>query len=138
MIAQGTDAFSRGLTVEGVMTGTPFVSYVPLHLSVLDRDITNCVRPWVASWFLSPAEPKWLSPCDWFTTGHKHPTCIWTPPPAAADAALEQLGQSVHKRPHHTHLVLIPRLMTIPAGESCLGKFAIWFLPFLLEHLLGD
>ncbi len=34
------------------------------------------------------------------------------PAPAAADAALEQLARSVHKRPQLTRLVVIPHLMT--------------------------
>jgi hypothetical protein len=42
-------------------------------------------------------------------------------PPAAADAALEQFGQSIHKRPHQMHLVLIPRLMTF-RWRKLLGK----------------
>jgi len=37
------------------------------------------------------------------------------------DAALAQLGHSVHKRPHLTHLVLIPRLMT-SRWRKLLGK----------------
>jgi hypothetical protein len=37
------------------------------------------------------------------------------------DAALEQLGQSIHKRPQHTHIVIVPRLMTY-CWRKLLGK----------------
>lgn len=37
---------------------------------------------------------------------------LWTPPPAAADAAIEQLAFSRHKRPSLLHLFVCPRLMT--------------------------
>jgi hypothetical protein len=34
------------------------------------------------------------------------------PPPAAAAAAIEWLGQSIHKRPDSVHIMVVPRLMT--------------------------
>jgi hypothetical protein len=43
------------------------------------------------------------------------------PPPAVAEAALEQLAKSIHKRPQHTHLILVPRLMTA-YWRKLLGK----------------
>jgi len=121
MIAQGTDALSRGLTTEGVMSGTAFASFVPLHLSALEREPIPLLRTWIHSWFGSADECLWLTPDDWFTRGHTHGQCIWTPPPAAADAALDQLGQAVHKRLTPTHLVVVPRLMT-SHWRKILGK----------------
>ncbi len=109
MIAQGTDGLSRGLTAFGAMVGEVSSFHVPLHLSALDRQGESLVQ-WVHSWY--GEDGVWLTPNAWFTMGHTSKSCIWTPPPGAADAALEQLGQSIHKRPHHMHLVLIPRLMT--------------------------
>ena len=38
--------------------------------------------------------------------------CLWTPAPAAADAAIEQLCFARLKRPDTTHLIIIPRLLT--------------------------
>jgi hypothetical protein len=66
----------------------------------------------VESWFRGSQESHWLSPEGWILDGQEKDRCIWMPPPAAADAALDQLAKSTHKRPRHTHLVLIPRLMT--------------------------
>jgi hypothetical protein len=43
------------------------------------------------------------------------------PPPAAAEAALEQLAKAIHKQPQHMHLILVPCLMTA-YWHKLLGK----------------
>ena len=48
MIKQGTDGLSRGDLLEGVLKGQDMLSYVPLHLSALDRE--ESLKNWVASW----------------------------------------------------------------------------------------
>jgi len=111
MIFQGTDGLSRGLVAEGALGSEDFLSCVPLHLSAVERQPTG-LEEWVSSWFGIGHSPRWLTPDDWFGLGHTEDACVWTPPPAAADAALEQLAKAVHKRPHLTRLVIIPRLMT--------------------------
>ena len=37
---------------------------------------------------------------------------LWTPPPAAADVAAEQMARAVHKHPYSFHMFVLPRLMT--------------------------
>jgi len=134
MISQGTDGLSRGLCAEGAMGGKDFLSYVPLHLSALEREPEG-LREWVESWFTQHKSPNWLSPEDWFDGGHTSDFSVWVPAPAAADAALEQLSKAIHKRAHLSRLVLIPRLLTaywrrmlskicdvvftIPVGADC-------------------
>ena len=103
------------------MSGHSFHTFVPLHLSALERQEPSLFHDWVHSWYGSPTDCLWTSPSDWFTTAHHHGRCIWIPPPAAAAAMLDQLGMAIHKRPHHTHLVLIPRLMT-SKWRKMLGK----------------
>jgi hypothetical protein len=120
MIVQGTDGLSRGASYQGVMTGTPFLEYVSLHLNALDRQGPSLLN-WALSWFTGPDEPIILNPDDWFTRGHTHSTCIWTPPPATADVALEQMALSIHKRPNHIHLILVPHLFT-SQWQKYLGK----------------
>jgi hypothetical protein len=93
------------------MTGTPFLDYVALHCNAADRQGPSLVN-WAKSWFSCADTPLVLTPNDWFTRGHTHSTCIWIPPPADGDVALEQMALSIHKRPKHTHLILIPRLFT--------------------------
>jgi hypothetical protein len=82
----------------------------PLHLLALER--SELLKPWVESWW--PDESlEWLSHEDWFTTLHPGGNFVWSPPPAAADAALEQLCRVHLKRPLNTcHLLVLPRLMT--------------------------
>jgi hypothetical protein len=110
MKGQGTDGLSRGSVYDGIMKGDDMMKYVPLHLSALDRE--HRLKNWVLDWMGDFGKVNWLSPFDWYWKGHKENRCVWTPPPAAADAALEQLAQAKHKRPCSEHVVLIPRLMT--------------------------
>jgi hypothetical protein len=101
MILQGTDGLSRGLEAEGVLGGKDFLSFIPLHKSALERESDR-----ISSWYGSRLSPRWLAPEDWFLDGHTKDFCVWSPPPAAADVALEQLAKTVHKRPHLTRLVV--------------------------------
>jgi hypothetical protein len=98
MIAQGTDGLSQGNTNEGVFREVSFLHFVPLHLSVLERQ-PHPLTTWVEDWFGSLGPFTWLTPNDWFAKGHTSERCVWTPAPAAAEAALEQLAKSTHKRP---------------------------------------
>jgi hypothetical protein len=119
MIAQGTDALSRGITTAGVMAGMEFSTFVPLHQSVQHRQCPSILVDWVLSW---AGDARWLEPEDWFLPCSCTIPCVWTPPPAAADAALDQLGKWIHMRPsNQTHIVIIPRLMTA-RWRKLLGK----------------
>jgi hypothetical protein len=125
MIAEGTDGTSRGQLKEGVTIGENMLDFIPLDVSALDR--TELLRPWLESWMGDGLE--FLSPSGWFTRGHDHKggtydargfwrhtfvpgTFIWSPPPAAADAALEELRKARIKRQESTHFFLCPRLLT--------------------------
>jgi hypothetical protein len=120
MIAQGTDGLSRGVHTQGVMQGADFLDFIPLHLSALDRQDRH-LQDWIKNWFGSLGEYHLLDSAGWYHDGHRKERCVWSPAPAAADAALEQLSKSTHKRPHHMHLVLIPRLMAAH-WRKMLGK----------------
>jgi hypothetical protein len=119
MIAQGTDALSRGCLTSGVMTGVDTLTFVPLHLCPVSRSST--LQSWVSSWLPHPESAMWLTPHDWYYKGHQATLGVWSLPPAAAKAALEQLGRVTHKRPHNMHVVLVPRLMTA-SWRRQLGK----------------
>ena len=131
MIAQGTDGTSRGDIGEGVMRGQSMLSFVPLHLSALDRcpDLEECIRSAVIP-RSGEGDIKFLNYDDWFVRGHdiiggsknddgiwipsyKSGTYIWTPPPAAAQLAVEQLRRARLKRENSTHIFVIPRLMSM-------------------------
>jgi hypothetical protein len=127
MIWQGTDGLSRGSLTEGVMSGMQMLDFVPLHLSALDRQpsLLPLIQDWTDCPNLHP-----LSPADWFVRGHgidggtydNHglwiPTAtseswmLWSPPPAAADVAIEELMSSRHKRSTINHIFIVPRLHT--------------------------
>ena len=109
MKAQGTDGLSRADLTEGVMRGSSILSFVPLHLNAIERNPK--IKPWVESWFGAEGI-TWLTPRQWFSDGQKQDRCIWFPPPAAADVAVELLAKAKHKRPQLEHVVLIPRLLT--------------------------
>jgi hypothetical protein len=127
MIAEGGDGVSRGLLNEGVMAGEDILSFIPLHLSAIERSPT--LLGWLNSWINQHLEV--LTPSDWYELGHDirgwtHPgknclfsrpvlrkgVCGWFPPPAAADVALEQLRIARIKRQDSTHLIVMPRLLT--------------------------
>ena len=132
MIAQGTDGLSRGNLVEGVMSGQDILSFVPLHQSAFERskDLSKWIRSWVPS-----VEIDFLSVEDWFELGHGidggarnrenvwvptyRKSCkIWSPAPAAAAVAMEELTRARHMDPYQSHIVIIPRLMTYQWRKS--------------------
>ena len=125
MKSQGTDGISRGHLREGVSLGRAMLSYCPWGQSALDR--SPSLREWIKSWTSPDLEV--LSPDDWFKRAHDHwggyydkrgfyrlhlktGTYLWHPPPAAADAALEELRKARLKRRNSVHILVIPRLMT--------------------------
>lgn len=130
MQAQGTDHLSRGILHLGVFRGAKMSDFIPLHLSALDQ--SQGIIPWCTSWCPSGHTLATLSPSDWYYKGHglvggrrnldgvwqpsdigDSPVCfLWTPPPAAAGAAVEQLAFSRLKRPQLLHIFVCPHLMT--------------------------
>jgi hypothetical protein len=113
MIWQGSDGLSRGDENAGVMSGEEMMSFVPLLLRAVDRSAE--LLPWIWPWCgdkEGKRQVSLLQPEDWASAHEDGGVFVWSPPPAAVDAALEWLGQSIHKRPYSTHVILIPRLMT--------------------------
>jgi hypothetical protein len=131
MIVSGVDGLSRGNVTEGLMlqpSVATFGGFIPLHLSALARSpaLLAWLRSWVPYRGITP-----LTPAEWFTKGHgltgageqlegggwdpelsPHVWFCWDPAPAAAGAAVAELGLSRHKRPHLNHVFICPRLFT--------------------------
>jgi hypothetical protein len=125
MIRQGADGLSRGDMLSGVMGGKSMLSFVPLHLSALER--SPQLKSWVESWWPDDSL-EWLSHNDWFATPHRGGNFVWSPPPAAADAALEQLCRTQLKRPSSTsHIFIVPRLMTSRWRKKLLKACTFYF-----------
>ena len=109
------------------MAGKPMLSFIPLHKTPMQMSPT--LFEWVKSW-LGP-KTELLTPMDWFTTGHdirgwtlpseynklslpilRPGHFVWSPPPGAADVAIEQLRKARHKRQRSTHIFFCQRLLT--------------------------
>lgn len=124
MIEQGMDGLSRGSVFEGLIgSKQDFLNYLPLDKSIFERSIG--IKDWVYKWL--PSETVIIEPEDWFEKGQdvhgwiksvehkwmpvtKQGIYIWSPPPAAAYKAAEQLRISRHKRLKSTHVFMCPRL----------------------------
>ena len=129
MIVQGTDGISRGDFNTGVMQGESMLSFVPIHLSALERE--QNLRPWLEQ-VLIPTRNEdivFLDYAGWYERGHdiiggKHNgdgiwepeyeggTYVWTPPPSAAIIAVEQLRRARLKRENSTHIMIVPKQMS--------------------------
>ena len=136
MQAQGTDGVSRGSLKEGVAVGKEMIAFCPWGKSALTT--SPDLRSWISAW--GGKNIIFLRPHDWYLRGHDmkggsfdknkfwYPnyckgTYVWTPPPAAADACLEELRKARMKRKESLHIILIPCLMT-PLWLKQLNKAA--------------
>jgi len=78
MQSQGTDDLSRGHLASGVLGGGDMLSYIPLHLSALQR--SPALQTWIASWGPDPETIRWLTPYQWFLGGNYDGCQVWAPP----------------------------------------------------------
>ena len=132
MKAQGTDGLSRGNPYEGVSFGQSMLRYCPWGIDAFTR--SPQLKDWLDSWL---EDPEYLTPKDWFIRGHDHlegfvdnygfwrwktkkGNLVWSPPPAAADAAIEELRKARLKRQNSTHVIIIPKLFTHLWRKQCL------------------
>jgi len=98
------------------------LDFCPWDKSALERS------PDLKSWLQSTSSKsvEFLSPEGWYTRGHDHighykdekgftrlkmkkGIFVWSPPPAAAEVAIEDLRKARLKRRDSTHLVLVPK-----------------------------
>ena len=77
MVLQGTDGLSRADLTTGVMGGERMESFIPLHLSALDRSSELRTRLKKESDALG-----WtiLDPEGWYDENHTYGNFIWAPP----------------------------------------------------------
>ena len=131
MISQGTDGLSRGDLMEGVMKGSNMLNFVPLHLTGIIRShgLLKWIKDWMTPSLREEEKIEFLDETDWFWRAHdiisgqfnedeiwipkfKSGIFVWSPAPAAAQFAVEQLREARNKRTSSLHVVVIPRLFT--------------------------
>eukprot|EP00957_Ditylum_brightwellii_P187301 14264841-Ditylum_brightwellii.AAC.1 len=100
MIAQGTDALSRGTLDEVVMVGREMINFIPLNRCALQ--VHPQLRTWLDMWL--PVGAVYLSPEYWYGKGHNlkggsvseegvwvpHNSprnFIWHPPPTSSNGS---------------------------------------------------
>lgn len=115
MIKSGIDGLSRGDTHEGVAVGKRMLEFVGLHLSADQR--SPGLLGWIKKFwpYKQVGTFTLLEPNDWYLHDREKTftNCLWLPPPAAADAASEQMAEWRHAVPFsHIHIFFVPRLMT--------------------------
>jgi hypothetical protein len=110
MIQQGTDGLSRGEDNGLATCGLSLGGMVPLNLSAMER--SPGLEEWIWGWWNTGIKLEVLEPRDWLTTDHNPGDFGWFPAPAAADAAIEQFCEALHKIPHCYHVFAVPLLMT--------------------------
>ena len=144
MIEQGTDGLSRGNMLEGVMMGDAMLKFVPLHLNALE--LSEGLKERIRSTFTNiyHESVEFLEPIDWFERGHdikdwymtsdgleipayQIGTFVWTPPPALASIALDEIRQARHKRQDSFHVFIVPKLM-VPEWRRDVFKAADFVL----------
>jgi hypothetical protein len=100
-------------------------SFIPIHLTALDR--SRKLEPWIRSW--SGVDAIMLTAEGWFQDGHdisgwalgegelfEQPVLkegriyVWTPPPFAADVAMNELRKARIKRQSSSLIFVCPRL----------------------------
>jgi hypothetical protein len=109
MIQQGTDGLSRGEENSLATCELSLGGMVPLHLDAIER--SPALKDWIRGWWSTGRELLMTEPRDWFTTTHTPGDFGWFPAPAAADAAIDQFCEALHKRPHCYHVFAVPLLM---------------------------
>ena len=136
MIASGIDGASRSDMGTGVFQGKDMLDFVPLHLTALER--SPGLKNWISSWIPPDLHTKFLEPEDWASPFEDRACLVWTPPPAAADYAVELLAEGIHKRATAYHVIIIPRLMTA-RWRKVLGRATdlLIHLPPKLEEVWG-
>jgi hypothetical protein len=111
MQGEGADGASRGDFTTGVMAGDRVLDYVPLHKSAMELE--PGLKDWLKScWSEELGELKFQEPNDWFKHGYQGDNFVWSPAPAAAETASEQMARAIHKSPSSCHMFVCPRLMT--------------------------
>ena len=86
------------------------MDYIPLHLGAVER--SGDLHRWIQSWWPEEQVSKLrlLTPDDWFELDDQGDCVLWSPPPAAADVAIEMMITRIHRESWRMHVCIIPQL----------------------------
>ena len=113
MIAIGVDGLSRGVVNEGLLSSKEgkLMNYIKLHLTAFER--SRGLFDWFYSWWPNELPRiKFLNKNSWVDTKEQSEINVWSPPPAAGDAAFEFMSWAIHRRSWNMHIVIIPTAWT--------------------------
>ena len=107
MIDCGINGLSRGITNEGVMAGNH-------RLDLFHKRKFVYTSPWIQPWWSENTcgQLKFCTSEDWYRGTNKEEFYLWTPPPGAADAAMDDMGRAIHKQSYNFCMMRVPRLLT--------------------------
>ena len=109
------------------MNGRSMKEFIPICTRASDAQ--DNLASWIESWLVPEGESlEVLKPEGWYQKGHdiigftkncddfdipvyKKGFYLWTPPPAVADAVVEELRKARHKRQESTHVFACPKVM---------------------------
>jgi hypothetical protein len=123
MIQKGTYSLSRGEENGLANCGLSLGGMVPVHL--IARERSPGMEEWILGWWNTGRNIEVLEPRYWFTTTQNPGDVGWFPAPAAADAAIDQFCEALHKRPHWYHVFVIPFLMTNRLRKTLLKSVGV-------------
>jgi hypothetical protein len=110
MICQGTDGLSQGDMLTRFMGVAEMLTFITLSLTTVEQHPE--LMEWVDSWW-GTGDTSWITPKGWYAWSDRIGSYLWCPPPAAADAVLEQLCKCHLKHPGGvTSLFIVPCLLT--------------------------
>jgi hypothetical protein len=126
MIQQGVDGLSRGEESRLATYGMSLGGMVPLHLSAAawSAMLEDCIHGWADT----GRQLEVLEPRGWFTSAHQLGSVGWFPAPAAADAAIDQFCDVLHKRPNCVHVFAISLLMMNIWRKQLLKATDVYFV----------
>jgi hypothetical protein len=136
IIWQGTYGLSRGEENGMATCELSLKVMVPLHLSATAR--SAMIEDWIRGWADTGRKLEVLERRGWLTSDRQLGSFGWFPAPAAADTAIDQFCDALHKRPNCFHVLTTPLLMTNRWRKQLLKATDVYFFEgrkYDLEYL---
>jgi hypothetical protein len=86
------------------------------------------LEEWIQGWCNTGRKLEVFEPRDLFTTAHNPGDFGWFPSPDAADAAIGQFCEALHKRPYCYHDIAVPLMMMNRWSKTLLKAVDMYFV----------